>query len=246
MWQRAKQGKLHWNDPYWYDKVRVGREPLERFLGFLSEDIQLSKRYTNHSIRSTAMGILGDKFEGREVIFWSGHKSESTIKQYVKRIPAKKKREMCAELAANILPKVPKRKADETISIPPKDLAHVPQQAENNFINIPLDNNDNNANNQPEMQLILEELNAPIDPQLENFLKNFDPVQAPDVQPQNPQPIANPLHPPNQLRPVLPPPPLAPQQLNMNVNNIQNNPNRFMPAMYFPSSNVTINYNFGK
>lgn len=90
-WQRPKQGKIHYTDGLWYDRVRVGHGPLENFMSKLSTDANLSKRYTNHSIRSTVMGILGDEFEGRHVIGLSGHKSESTIKQYARKLSAAKK-----------------------------------------------------------------------------------------------------------------------------------------------------------
>lgn len=105
LWQRPKQGTIYYTDECWYDRVRVGHTPLESYMQLLSAQLSLSKAYTNHSIRSTVMGILGDEFEGREVIIWSGHASEGTIKQYVKRLPEKKKREMSEALAQNILPK---------------------------------------------------------------------------------------------------------------------------------------------
>lgn len=69
----------------------------------LSAEAQLSKRYTNHSIRSTVMGILDELFEGRHVIALSGHKSENTIKQYARRLAPKKKREMCEALHQNAI-----------------------------------------------------------------------------------------------------------------------------------------------
>lgn len=50
----------------------------------LSAEAELSKTYTNHSIRSTVMGMLDELFEGRHVIALSGHKSENTIKQYAR------------------------------------------------------------------------------------------------------------------------------------------------------------------
>lgn len=94
LWQRPKAGTIYYTDEVWYDKVRVGHDPLERFMVFTGPEAGLSKKYTNHSIRSTVMGILSDEYEGREVIYWSGHASEGTIKQYVKRVPEKKQREM--------------------------------------------------------------------------------------------------------------------------------------------------------
>lgn len=64
LWQCPKQGQLHWLHEKWYDRVQVGCEPLEGFMGILSGEASLSKRYTNRSIRSTVMGILGHKYEG--------------------------------------------------------------------------------------------------------------------------------------------------------------------------------------
>lgn len=63
-WQCPKRGRLHYNDKIWYDKIRVGHEPIEDFLSRLSAEAQLSKWYTNHSIRSTVMGILSELYEG--------------------------------------------------------------------------------------------------------------------------------------------------------------------------------------
>lgn len=178
------------------------------------------------------MGILGEKFEGRIVIGLSGHKSESTVKQYIRKLPSKKKCEMCSELATNILPKQPRKPADSTppatISVPPPENA---KQAE-----LP-----HNPDDQENMQFVLEELNAPIDSVLENFLAQLD---AQHNQPPQPQPVAVPNTAPlNEVQNVPAPQPT----LNMNVQNVQNiNPNKILPAMYFPQSNVTINYNFGK
>lgn len=128
-WQRPKQGKIHYNDPRWYDRVRVGHDPIENFMAQLSVDAKLSRRYTNHSIRSTVMGILGEHYEGRKVIGLSGHKSENTVKQYIRKLPTKTKRDMSGTLTSNILPKQPKldkpftfksTKASATISKPPQ------------------------------------------------------------------------------------------------------------------------------
>lgn len=176
------------------------------------------------------MNLLGDQFEGRIVIATSGHKSENTVKQYIRQIPAAKKREVSQHLADNILPKKPK--PNESISKPPEN-------PENAVIEIQLDQ-ENITPPADNMQFQLEVLDdAPPDEVLSNFLAQFDPP----VQPSSPQQN---LNPPQVLNPV----PLVPNQIannTMNIKNVHNvNPNQLVPAMVFPNSNVTINYNFGK
>ena len=34
LWQRPNTGKIHYTDPVWYDKQRVGRDPLECYFKF--------------------------------------------------------------------------------------------------------------------------------------------------------------------------------------------------------------------
>lgn len=226
MWQRPKQGKLHWMDKLWYDRVRVGHEPLERMLLFLSADIELSQKYTNPSIRATVMGILGDEYEGRIVIGWSGHKSEQTIKQYIRKIPPKKKKEIAGHLHSVINPQAtnenkppPKTAPISTITKPPEI-----QQA--------VQNPGEESQDLPNFQL--EDLDdAPPEDILLQFLSQFDPVT--ENPPANPQPAQA----------------LQPSNKTMNINNVNNVQNvlanqRMVPNMFFKgNSNVTINYNFG-
>lgn len=227
-WQRPKRGRLHYTDSLWYDRMRLGHDPIDGFMATISKEAQLSKRYTNHSIRSTAMGILAEHFEGRHVIGLSGHKSESTIKQYVRRLPEKKKLEMCNKLAETALPakqpKVVEKKFQfksthsATISQPPQNSNPPPAPT------VPQENVENTL--EFDIQAVPEE---PNDDMLINFLAQFDPVTE--------NPPAQPLMPIN-------------VQNNNNVNNVQNNVNpnqQVIPNMYFGgNSTVTINYNFNK
>ena len=55
--------------------------------------------YTNHSLRATCVTILDNAgFASRDIMAVSGHKSESSLKHYVKTSDAKKKH-MSAEIA---------------------------------------------------------------------------------------------------------------------------------------------------
>lgn len=230
MWQRPKQGKLHWTDNLWYNRVRVGRDPIERMLSFLSVDINLSKRYTNHSIRATVMGILGEKYEGRIVIGWSGHKSEQTIKQYIRKLPAKTKKEISGTLHDVIQLKVQKKDDKPTATVSKRPEENSPSSAANHQNEDPVVPKEPQQN---DMQFQLEDIDdAPPDDVLIQFLNQFDPVT------ENPPP-----------QPI-PPQPLQPSN-TMNVNNVSNVQNilgnqKMLPTMFFGgNSNVTINYNFG-
>lgn len=174
------------------------------------------------------MGILGEIYEGRHVIAISGHKNENTIKQYVRKISAKKKREMCGTLADTILPKKPKESPNKFTFKSKKPAETISKSPEKN----PLQEVDNNlqvavpANN---MEFNLEALDdAPNGDVLVQFLTKFEALEGQNVMPEQAVQV--------------PQPPVAQA---MNIQNIQNvNPNNQMPTLYFPNSTVTINYNF--
>lgn len=189
------------------------------------------------------MGILGDKFEGRIVIGLSSHKSEGTVKQYIWKISTAQKWDACNELANNILPKAPKVQPTATVSAPPDP----PQQEEAIVIQLDENAKQQKPPNQDQINYIIEELNAPMDPMLENFLASFDvPVaQEPKLQ-EKPQEAQDPVV-QMPLQEVQNIPQQQQHTLNMNVNNVQNvTAQRMLPTMYFLQSNVTINYNFSK
>lgn len=201
------------------------------------------------------MGILSDQYEGRFVIGLSGHKSENTIKQYARKLSAKKKREMCGTLANNVVPKQAKMdnkftfkstKAVETVSKPLQDL---PIQD----LQIPVQND---PVIQPQnIDFVIENMpEEPSDDALIQFLATLEKVQEGHsdiaannqlVVPEQPT-IAAPLAPavqPNQMQKAV--------NNTMNIQNVQNVnqhpvPNQFLPGMYFPNSTVTINYHFAK
>lgn len=170
------------------------------------------------------MGILGEHFEGRHVIGWSGHKSEQTIKQYVRKLSSKKKWEMAEELHQIIKPKALKTsQPTATVSKAPEE--DVPQPAEK----------EDDKQNENNIQFQLEELDdAPPDDVLLQFLNQFDPITE---------------NPPANVGPSAPVEPLQPNN-TMNISNVQNVQNvlanqRMIPNMYFGGhSTVTINYNF--
>ena len=96
LWQKPLQKKnLHFTDPVWYEPRVVGRDPLERFMKYLSKDINLSVDYTNHSIRVTCISTLDMAgFEARHIMALSSHKNEATIKEYSTICPDIKRKEV--------------------------------------------------------------------------------------------------------------------------------------------------------
>ena len=93
LFQRPKE-KLTPDSDMWYDNMVVGERSLGEMMKQISKQAGLSKDYTNHSIRATAVTILRDKsgFEARHIMSLSGHRSDSSIRSYSKTDGSTKKR----------------------------------------------------------------------------------------------------------------------------------------------------------
>ena len=84
--------------------IRRGRENLrlltkESFAmqvdaaGKISKELKLSQKYTNHCIRATAVLLLDEcNFEARHIMCVSGHKSDSRIRSYSRRLSEVKRK----------------------------------------------------------------------------------------------------------------------------------------------------------
>ena len=84
LFQRPKRNASTSED-VWYDNMVVGERTLGEKLKNISREAQLSKCYTNHSIRATAVTILDKSgFEARHIMAVSGHKNEASIRGYSK------------------------------------------------------------------------------------------------------------------------------------------------------------------
>ena len=78
----------------------------------ISVEYKLSKVYTNHCIRSTAISVLdNNNFEARHIMRVSGHKSETSIRSYSRQLTECKQREIshtltsaCAQSRTEIVP----------------------------------------------------------------------------------------------------------------------------------------------
>ena len=84
----------------WYSKAALGRNTLASMMPDISRVAGLSQRYTNHCIRATSIQTLDRAgFEARHITRITGHKSESSIKSYSKRLSENTKRLMSNTLS---------------------------------------------------------------------------------------------------------------------------------------------------
>ena len=202
----------------------------------LCENVKLSREYTNHSIRATVINNLDAAgFEARHIIQLSSHKSESTIKEYAPKCPDAKKKEMFESLSNAMLPKRAHNATTNKQTKPTSTAVSAPntcdttpdiQDVKQNLPTFNLDPIDDSTID----DTLLQEL-------LTNIPQNFDNTNNSN----NNSAIATPKS--NVQVPVT----QNNHQFNTQVIN-QNIPFGFprVPAMYFPNSNVTINYNFSK
>lgn len=67
----------------WYDAVPLGHNTLGSMMPAICDKAGIEKRYTNHSLRATAVHVLDvAEFAGRHIMSVTGHKSENSLKTY--------------------------------------------------------------------------------------------------------------------------------------------------------------------
>ena len=68
------------NDTIWYDRKPLGVNKLSRMMKEISKAAGLSKVYTNHCLRATAITLLSEaKVPNRHIMAISGHRSEASL-----------------------------------------------------------------------------------------------------------------------------------------------------------------------
>ena len=84
-----QQARSYPKEGIFYDNVPLGHNRLGSFMNEISKEAELSKAYTNHSIRATTVHILDDAdIPGHHIMTVTGHRSESSLKH----IPGKQVR----------------------------------------------------------------------------------------------------------------------------------------------------------
>ena len=101
-WQRPKPIEKNPVD-IWFDKASLGKNTLGDKMKNLSKQLNLSKLYTNHSLRATTITLLDNKgFKARHIMSISGHKTESSIRSY-SRTDDTQKRKIAKALSDTII-----------------------------------------------------------------------------------------------------------------------------------------------
>ena len=223
----------------------VGHNLLETFMKTLSVNAGLSSTdYTNHSICHTCITTLDTEgFEASHIVAISGHKSESTIREYSIKCPENKCKQMYSTLVDKMVP--PKKAKCETIvrsedeAIPPSiPLANSSKTTDQN-VTLTLNNSDIQQLKTENFDL-LELTDTSDDDLLAKYLDDNDLlIQQQAVSPPNE----------NQIQATTPATISTPTaQEFANVTNVQQSTFKpsipILPRMYFSNSHVTINYNF--
>ena len=101
LWQRPKvRESFSESDEVWYCNAPLGKNTLATLMSSISKEIQLSYQYTNHCIRATGVSLLDEcNFEARHIMRVSGHKSESSIRSYSRRLSEVKQKEISHSLS---------------------------------------------------------------------------------------------------------------------------------------------------
>lgn len=84
----------------WYTKRPIGIHFIGNFMKLISQRLDLSVVYTNHSIRATCVTVLSENgLEARHIMRVTGHRCESSLKSYEKDNSVAQKRKISEILA---------------------------------------------------------------------------------------------------------------------------------------------------
>ena len=71
------------SDPVWYDNKPLGINKLDSMMKEISQAAQLSRIYTNHSVRATAITLWSNAgVPNRHIMAISGHRNEQSLAHY--------------------------------------------------------------------------------------------------------------------------------------------------------------------
>jgi site-specific recombinase XerD len=117
MWQRPKSRAP--SEGPWYTNAPLGVNTLGNKMKTISQRAGCSLSYTNHSLRATTVTVLDEAgFASRDIMAVTGHKSESSLKHYV-RTSNSKKQDMSmiisSQMQENIPVAVPREETDGNI-----------------------------------------------------------------------------------------------------------------------------------
>lgn len=96
--QFPKRNHVDETDEVWFENRALGINKLGSMMKEISEAAHLSKKYTNHSVRATAITLWSDaQIPSRHIMNISGHRNEESIKHYNTR-PSTEQLRLCSDV----------------------------------------------------------------------------------------------------------------------------------------------------
>ena len=92
LWQKPRDSFEE--DGIWYCNAALGKNTLSNMMASICKTAKLNRTYNNHSIRATSITLLDSEFASRDIMKVSGHKSETSIKNYATKTSETKLQKM--------------------------------------------------------------------------------------------------------------------------------------------------------
>lgn len=90
-------------DKVWYDNKPLGVNKIEGMMKEISKLASLSRIYTNHSVRATAITLWSNaQVPSRHIMAISGHRSEASLRNYNTR-PSSEQLRACSDILSGAL-----------------------------------------------------------------------------------------------------------------------------------------------
>ncbi|CAC5375819.1 unnamed protein product [Mytilus coruscus] len=119
----------------WYYNQSLGKNTLSSLMRTISQQARLSREFTNHSIRATSITVLDiNKFSDRDIMSVSGHKSESSIKNYTGKVSTTRRFEMSSALSASVMTDNMQFQVHGELQLSQEQIEELIQPMENNLV----------------------------------------------------------------------------------------------------------------
>ena len=103
LFQYPKRNNINGEDEVWYEARPIGVNSLDNMMKSISKEAGLSKVYTNHSVRATAITLWSNaNVQNRHIMAISGHRSEQSLVHYNSQ-PSTSQLHNCSTVLSNAL-----------------------------------------------------------------------------------------------------------------------------------------------
>ena len=165
LWQQVKDLDDFTDVDVWFKPLKIGENPLASFMSRISHSAELSKVYTNHSIRVTGTTLLGRaNFSDKQIMAVTGHRSVNSLSIY-KKVSDNEQISMGTAMTSFLQNQPPQRqaiKSGQQLAIAPKPNEQVDPK------------NKEIVQYEPEDPLLSEEFNQDIDFDVGSILQEIE------------------------------------------------------------------------